>query len=474
VATPVSHRLPTPGDSEPPKLTRLKLYQAVHGNHYLVAATLVCRMPGLPEHDVDASAGERVSFVLRRLDASGAEWAWVDDPAANAGKSWLRVDPGQTGAVATDEELLPMFPLRYTSGDRLRRLFVGLVPTSSIDTFKAAGELSPLGEIGTASGGPPADPRVAALSAKVTDTLRALMAAHDDELAHPPANPDIASAMNAAQTDASRFLLLDFADFLHANLGWFDADPQGAKQLALWNTLATPAVAGGGLSWRDALTRAWSERHVLMGDVPGTSTLTLNLKTPGLAPDALDQAVNAALGDYTPPAGQAVSIQGDVVDPPAVPKLDPAEGVAYAIRCVYRRPQCPGLHPDTVSAPTEPFSLASFFDFDAPARSITITMPAGTGIKDLRKVRKSVNLVLSSELRNQMNRVASLKDALDGNFASGETVDLGLICSFSIPIITICALIVLMIFISLLNIVFWWMPFLRICFPIPTTRGGGE
>jgi hypothetical protein len=44
---------------------------------------------------------------------------------------------------------------------------------------------------------------------------------------------------------------------------------------------------------------------------------------------------------------------------------------------------------------------------------------------------------------------------------------LGMICSFSIPIITLCAFIVLMIFIQLLNIVFWWLPFLKICLPIP-------
>jgi hypothetical protein len=30
---------------------------------------------------------------------------------------------------------------------------------------------------------------------------------------------------------------------------------------------------------------------------------------------------------------------------------------------------------------------------------------------------------------------------------------------------------VLMIFISLLNIVFWWMPFLRICFPVALSGG---
>ena len=95
-----------------------------------------------------------------------------------------------------------------------------------------------------------------------------------------------------------------------------------------------------------------------------------------------------------------------------------------------------------------------------------ISMPVDTSLKDLRKLKKNVSFLLSNELRSQMNRVTSMKDALDGNFAKGESLDLGLICSFSIPIITICALIVLMIFINLLNLVFWWMPLLRICFPI--------
>jgi hypothetical protein len=65
-----------------------------------------------------------------------------------------------------------------------------------------------------------------------------------------------------------------------------------------------------------------------------------------------------------------------------------------------------------------------------------------------------------------MSRVTNLKRVMEGELASGESFDIGLLCSFSIPIITICALIVLMIFVGLLNIVFWWMPFLRICLPI--------
>jgi hypothetical protein len=472
IATPRTYRLPAPGESEPPQPSDLKLYLAAHGHFYLVAATLVCRMPGLPEHEVATAANESVGFVLRRLDDADpdtVEWAWVDDPTATKGKSWQQLGPGAVGELADGEDTMPLFPLRYTSRDRLRRLYVGLVPTSSGETFKSAGKLSPLvtADAGQ-SGAPAADPRPAALQAKVTDPLRLLEV--------PPAAPQptgqIAQAMTAQQIEASRFLLLDFAELLHDELGWFASpswtQPADAKGLALWSTLAAHAVAGGGTSWRTALRTAWDERLILMGDAPGQTSLNLNLRTPGLTPDQIDAAVAAALPPYQPPpAGTAVSIQGDVAtDPPPVPKLDARGSSRYVLRCVYRRPECGPLCPDVLSARSDAFTIASFFDLDAPARSITISLPVDTGIKDLRKLRKNVNFLLSNELRQQMNRVADLKSALDGKFADGQSVDLGLLCSFSIPIITICAFIVLMIFISLLNIVFWWIPFLRICFPI--------
>ena len=53
-----------------------------------------------------------------------------------------------------------------------------------------------------------------------------------------------------------------------------------------------------------------------------------------------------------------------------------------------------------------------------------------------------------------------------GNVGSGQQFNLGVICSFSIPIITIVALILLMVIVSLLNFVFGWLPYLRICFPM--------
>jgi hypothetical protein len=471
IATKKTYRLPSPGETEPPEPADLKLYLAAHGHFYLVAATLVCRLPGLPEHEVATAAKETVSFILRRLDDKDpkSEWAWVDDPTATKGKSWQQLDKNHVGSLADGEDLLPLFPVRYTSQDRTRRLFVGLIPTSSGEAFKAAGTLSPIVDAGTpVAGASSADPRPDALKAKVTDPLRLLGV--------PPTNPqptgEILAAMKAQQIEASRFLLLDFAEFLHDELGWFASaswtQPTDAKGLVLWAKLAAPAVLGGGMSWRSALATAWKERLKLMGDVTGEPSLNLNLRTPGLTPDALDAAVNTALPDAPKlPAGTAVSVQGDVAtEPPDVPKLDSRGASQYVLRCVYRRPECGALCPDVVSARSDKFRIASFFDLDAPVRSITISMPVDTSIKDLRKLRKNVSFVLSNELRQQMNRVTNMKDALDGKFADGKSVDLGLICSFSIPIISICALIVLMIFISLLNIVFWWAPFLRICFPI--------
>ena len=63
-------------------------------------------------------------------------------------------------------------------------------------------------------------------------------------------------------------------------------------------------------------------------------------------------------------------------------------------------------------------------------------------------------------------------DALRGCRAElrrGAATAVGLtwICSFSIPLITICAFFVLNIFLSLLNIVFFWMAFIKICIPFP-------
>jgi hypothetical protein len=53
---------------------------------------------------------------------------------------------------------------------------------------------------------------------------------------------------------------------------------------------------------------------------------------------------------------------------------------------------------------------------------------------------------------------------------SGTGIGIAWLCSFSIPIITICAFLVLGIFLSLFDLFFFWMAFIKICIPIPVPK----
>jgi hypothetical protein len=67
--------------------------------------------------------------------------------------------------------------------------------------------------------------------------------------------------------------------------------------------------------------------------------------------------------------------------------------------------------------------------------------------------------------------VPSLQALTNGDIGNGTSIGIGWICSFSIPIITICAFILLFVIVIALNLVFFWLPFFRICLPVPTLKG---
>lgn len=155
---------------------------------------------------------------------------------------------------------------------------------------------------------------------------------------------------------------------------------------------------------------------------------------------------------------QVVIDRSDQADAP------PQAGQLF-VRLVYERPGCPPL----VSQESDVFTLAKYFDPDAPARPIRIELPS-IAMKDLRKYKRGVGLQMSPELRDVMNRIN--KDMLDGGGLSDGSVswELGMICSFSLQIIFLVAFIVMFIFLISLNFIFWWLPFLKICFPIPVKK----
>jgi hypothetical protein len=437
----------------------VRLYQPAHGRFYLVAASLVCGRYGLPDKTVDAAKEETVSFVLRRLGAGGVEHAWVPD--GTGGGAWrlaTAVEP------AAGEERLPLVATWHAEGpERRRRLLVGFVPAAARERYQ--GEAPPPTDV---SGDPMAaftDPRVAELAWTAVNALDELRQA----IASPPTNP----TGFAEQVRASFFFaLLDLAGFLQVHLSdvWTAAGGLPGPQAVLLHKLRTTQLRQN-TSWYAALGEA--AKSGLRLPLPPTAIESLP-PVGGMAPADVDSAITALLGATGPPGAAFLAMVAA-----ALPKLDdngeePAEAdpdrtdARYVVRCVYERPHCLEAERARLSARSRPFRLVPFFDPDAPARPIRISAPVDTSIEGLRKFPKNVSVLISNQLRQQMQRVDGIKleQLDDGDVGPELPLNLGMICQLSIPIITICALILLMIIVSLLNIVFWWLPFFKICRPL--------
>jgi hypothetical protein len=212
--------------------------------------------------------------------------------------------------------------------------------------------------------------------------------------------------------------------------------------------------------------------------------------TPDTAPQANDVDRLTAL------VGRALEASTEAGAPPLPFALEMKNALAanagdaawFVIRFVHQRRDCGPLHAPLLSAPTQAFQLAGFFDPDAPARPIRIALPLDTSPAGLRKFNKNAAFILSDMLCGQVQRAKGLGfidlvlsvlpwplhkdlDVGAGGPCNDGSASIGMICSISIPIITICALIILMIMITLLDIVFRWLPFFILCFPVPKFKG---
>jgi len=416
---------------------RLKFFQPAHGNFYLTCASLCCRLPGFPDREVQKGDGESTFFVLRKK-IDGVEYGWV---AGESNNGWRAVN-GQP--ILDNEERLPLFP---TTTGQDRNIFYGYVPVSSQQTYAAAPAESPVQTT---------DPRLDELDGVFIEPLK------DPNLLF--SNGTI-TRNPTFELRSSVYLLLDLFEYFgkylpnvaNALSGGSSASLNSAER-ALLTSLQTQPL-GGTLNLAAALGVVASKVNALNepGDiVPGDLGFgaNYNLRDNPLDLTTLRTRVNAAL--QSRPDTKPGLIK--------VPKLGQQAGDLYVLRYVYERPQCDPAQ-QYVSQPTEPFELAPFFDPEAPGRPIRIALPVDVSIGGLRKFPRNVAFMMSSELRNKVNSIN--KGMLKGDPPGADgTFNLGHICSFSIPIITLIAFILLMIIAILLNIIFWWLPLLKICFPL--------
>lgn len=562
---PPSARLP-----EEPALQAepLKLYQSVHQRYYLVVASLVCRIPGLPDKTLNNAQGETVSFVLRRLMQEGnslQEHAFVNG-------FWQSVSPGQEEILTTEEQTFPMFPATYTHASQgyARRMFSGLVPISNREAFVNAGRQA-AAPAGTAleTGEERRDRLLSVLSMDIVAPWRninQLRSQEDRNLLQSWADIEASNrnallasvhlAQDKLQT-TSWYVLLDLAnylrEYLHPIWNWVENSPDtiapvGTPGKALLDLLRTttfkpetsedsdsltvlqrkfqgvPINAPGGTTGRTSLARALRDAYAARQHMEN-ATASYDYEEPAgwpatlllLCGDGVRSLVEGtinniedinALGLVAPirdalselPLGEDKRLPLVPSAPSLIDSLEESDyrNDQFLIRCVYQRPNCPpSVHPTVVSQPTQPFQLASYFDPDAPARPIRIAMPIDTSPGGLRKFAKNTMFVLSDSLACQVEKARDLtfgdlvlsvlpwpfhKDfSADRGGCADGTLDFGKICTLSIPIITICALILLIIIVSLLDIIFKWVPYLIFCLPLPGLKakptppsGGGS
>ena len=163
------------------------------------------------------------------------------------------------------------------------------------------------------------------------------------------------------------------------------------------------------------------------------------------------------------------TVAGGFVAPKYPPQADEDGAVHFVVRCVYERGHCrpPRL---LFSDASDPYVIAKPFDPDAPARDIRIPLPMDLSRDALERAKKGMGMMLSNAMREKLDK--STKEAL-GKAAlgisppsfGGAQIEMGAILSLSIPIVTICAFILLMIVASILHYIFRWLPYLFVLVP---------
>jgi hypothetical protein len=461
----------------------LKLFQPVQARFYLIASSLICRMPGLPDHSISTTTGESVGFVIRQLrpktgftaadcaiynPTTCTEYAWIATPGTGGAPGSVGDQPQWALVSGEDlvrgEQQLPLAPSQTgntESPERTRQTFTGLIPASRRQQYISAQT------IGNGNGATtPQDPRADLFNRQVVTPWGLL-----EEWWNGLDQATIASnpVYEHSAQQSSALILADFGSFLIAWLPdvWAAIEDSSkvrglsSAEAAFYNKLGAPL--------RQAILSA--NRFDAQFESAGPGAV---FPPSGYVPYSLSDAGN----DIDPstllaPLAAAMPPLSNVSQPPA-PQPSPQKpsnpqgDYWFIVRCVYLRPQCGN---NIISPPSQPFQLASYFDPDAPARRIQVALPVDTSPAALRKYDKGVSFLISDELSAQLARMPSLQGLLNGSTGNAINISIGWICSFSIPIITICAFILLIAIMIALNIIFFWLPFFKICFPVPTLKG---
>jgi hypothetical protein len=428
----------------------LRLFQPVHRVFHVVLVQAACTRPGEPR--LDPQRVEKAGVVVRRL-AKGKVQGWMRMKGRSVG--WMDL-PQEAARGETSYDPDPVVRKERLLGAN-RRL---LSPSPPADLLEGREEaFLPL------FAAPPEVCRIqektffyGMLTLTSDEAAPGQAAAPFDDALMEARIPRLLKTANGEEattrTTAEEFLAL--LRFLERDLGAFTGSQEGTRLLKVLGNIPMPAGSSEP-SAGAVLEKAY--REVERG---GEKALR---SVPALWPvptpkeeEAIRRAVKAALTarwrDVAPRRG----------------RFD-EEGALYELRVFLRIKGENGCPCRTVwSPPSESFQIVPWYESSGQP-PVQVSLPA-LDRQALSRLKPNVAFRVPPSLRKSLEKL-DLGKLLDGSHEEGSG-NFGMICGFNIPIITLCAFIVLQIFLVLLHIVFFWLPFVRICIPFPDFGSGSD
>jgi hypothetical protein len=484
--------------------TRLKLRRPVHRTFHMVAWEASCKMATAPA-GYPAIAPEKIAsagFVLR--DVSGASslgfqilkgkpqgWAPIaclaaDPDAARQLKSLSLVprqatpSPGYTG-----EETFPLHPLSVMAGGKPHTLLYGYLPIGGGDYVPQIAITPDSGEtrelpwpFGSATH-PNGAPSVYTADQQIKDgTIQRALAALLRVLLVRYQLVDPTAWTSANGTTLALITILNSISFFpeppaplsgEALRGWGAANALPGMTLGSvlqqWatsgpnpaNFAAAPLTNNSNAQvLLSLLDEAYPTGTVDLSAANGLPDLPYNL----LVVESVAAQIRAALSQIPAPVPPSASTL-----PTA--KLISGPNGSYAVVPFVRVIRPDGCEKTFWGVPSAPFAVAAMFDPDA-ARPTLIEMPdLADAMKGSARGASFIMPPKLADLANGMSTSSAISAFLTKGAAPSGGLGIGYICSFSLPAISICAMIALSIILCLLNIFLGWMAWVKICLPIP-------
>ena len=441
----------------------LKVFQPVHRTFHVVLVEAWCDTVGHPR--LDPARIDSAGMVIRRV-AQGGHQGWLQ--AGRKLRAWAtlseaaaRQDPDPQRRPATVTAGHPEIDrrlalLRAASGGEPLAESASALFVAPPEVCRALNRTLLYGVV------PAASPELegAPASLPLDDVLlQKHLPRYFIEAAYTRAVPRAGATLTVAAANDST--MQDYIGFLSQVAYEFEAfsgTAAGNAVLNALNQIALPFAAGGGEVTRPAgneLRQAWA----LLVDRTGSS-IVMPLRWPAVSAAvaaALAAAVRGALTSRFATARQLgiVSGAGRYEDLAAL----------YELRAFVRVKSDHGCPPVLCWSPySAPFRIAPWYDSNAAAAPVKVLLP---DIADVSKLKPNVTFQVPENVFNVLQRN---KDVKDFGKPGSPSIGIDWLCSFSLPSITLCAFIVLNIFLQLFDLIFSWMFFIKICIPIPKRK----